>query len=387
MWIISSLGIVGIIKTLLLNVNNLTKVMQQQQAPAPFSMVYTPQMPELLLRLNCSLAVSTFQAGKLIFISPKDEHSLIQLPRNFEKPMGFSFSDNFQKMALACKDELIIFSASKELAAHYPKNPATYDQMFMPRMTYHTSALDIHDVHFGENNKLFAVNTLFSCIVSFDDTYNFTPFWMPPQISELVSEDRCHLNGMAMENGKPKFASAFNQGNAHQSWRENLLTSGVIYDVETSEVVCQGLAMPHSPKIYNNNLYVLQSATGELTQIDLSSGKKNTVAHIGGFLRGMTLVGDYLFISRSKLRKNSSTFKSLTIDEKYNTCAITAVHLPTGSIAGYINYTSSVDEIYDIHALPGVLRPNILNTKTEDFKLGLTTPGATYWATKQHKNE
>jgi len=360
---------------------------QQQPALAPFSMVYSPQIPELLMRLNCSLVVSTFQAGKLIFISPKDEHSLIQLPRNFEKPMGFSFSDDFQKMALGCKDELIIFSANKELAAHYPKKPATYDQLFMPRITYHTGALDIHDVHFGENHQLFAVNTLFSCVVSFDDTYNFTPFWVPPQITELVSEDRCHLNGMAMLRGKPKYASAFNQGNSSQSWRENLLTAGVIYDIETSEVVCQGLAMPHSPKIYNNNLYVLQSATGELTQIDMASGKKITVAHIGGFLRGMTLVGDYLFISRSKLRKNSSTFKSLEIDEKHNTCAVTAVHLPTGSIAGTINYTSSVDEIYDIHALPNVLRPNILNTKTEDYKLGLITPSATYWAIKQPIDE
>ena len=116
--------------------------------------------------------------------------------------------------------------------------------------------------------------------------------------------------------------------------------------------------------IFNNKLYVLQSATGELTQIDIVSGKKNTVAHIGGFLRGMTLIGDYLFIARSKLRKNSSTFKTLVIEEKYNSCSIIAVHLPTGSVAGQINYTSSVDEIYDIHALPNVIRPNILNTKT-----------------------
>jgi uncharacterized protein (TIGR03032 family) len=357
------------------------------QALAPFTVAYTAQIPELMLQLNCSLAISTFQAGKLIFLSPKDEHSLIQLPRNFAKPMGFSFNDDFTKMALACKDEVIVLTASKELAQHYPNKPATYDALYMPRLTYHTGALDIHDLHFGAENKLYAVNTLFSCIVTFDEVYNFTPFWMPPQITELAGEDRCHLNGMAMKDGKPKYASAFNQGNTHQSWRDNLLSAGVIYDIESSELVCEGLAMPHSPKIYNGQLYVLQSAKGELTQVDINSGRTETVTFIGGFLRGMTLIGEYLFVARSKLRKNSSTFKSLDIDEKHNTCTITAVHLPTGSIAGHIHYKTSVDEIYDIHALPHVLRPNILNTISEDYKLGLTAPGATYWAKKQPENE
>lgn len=361
--------------------------MQTQKAPPPFAMVYTPQMPELLARLNGSLAISTFQAGKIIFLSAKDEHSLIQLPRNFEKPMGFAFSDDYQKMALACKDEVITFANSRELANYYPNKPAAYDAMYMPRATYHTGALDIHDLHFGQNNRLYAVNTLFSCVVVFDEQYNFTPVWMPPHITELVSEDRCHLNGMAMQNGKPKYASSFNQGNTHQSWRANLLTAGVIYDIETSEVVCEGLAMPHSPKIYNGNLYVLQSASGELTHVDAATGKKETVTRIGGFVRGMSLLGEYLFIATSKLRKNSSTFSMLNFAEQENKCSITAVHLPTGSIAGHIIYQSSVDEIYDIHALPSAIRPNILNTKTEVYKLGLTTPGATYWALKNSANE
>lgn len=360
---------------------------QIPHAHAPFSMAYTPQMPELLFNLKCTLAVSTFQAGKLIFISPKDQNSLIQLPRNFEKPMGFSFSEDYQQMALACKDEVVVFKSSAQLAAHYPNKPNTYDALYMPRLTYHTGALDVHDLHFGADEKLYAVNTLFSCIVTFDSHYNFTPVWMPPQITELVSEDRCHLNGMAMQDGKPKYASAFNQGNAHQSWRENITKTGVIFDIESNEIVATGLAMPHSPKIYNNNLYVLQSATGELTQIDVATGKQTAVANIGGFVRGMTLVGDYLFVAKSKLRQNSSTFAKLDFAEKANQCGIVAVHLPTGSIAGTIFYQSSVDEIYDLHAVPNLSRPNILNTKTDDYTLGLTTPGATYWALKHKQNE
>ncbi len=361
--------------------------MKSQTAPPPFALQYSSQIPELLHRLNSSLALSTFQAGKLIFLSPKDENTLIQLPRNFQKPMGFSFDESYSRLALACKEEIIVFRSSTELAAHYPKSPATYDTLYMPRATYHSGGLDVHDLHFGKENKLYGVNTLFSCISLFDDNYNFTPVWSPPQITELASEDRCHLNGMAMQDGLPKYATAFNQGNTVQSWRENITSSGVIFDVESSEVIAQGLAMPHSPKIYNNQLYVLQSAKGEVSRVDVYTGRVEVVAKIGGFVRGMTLIGDYLFVARSKLRKNSSTFAHLNIPESENNAGIFVLHLPSGSLAGQIIYQSSVDEIYDLHALKGCIRPNILNTISTDYKNGLSTPNATYWAQTQENHE
>jgi uncharacterized protein (TIGR03032 family) len=350
---------------------------------APFSCTYTPQLPELLLKLNCCLAISTYQAGKLIFISPKDENNLVQLARTFDKPMGFSFNKEHNKLAMACRDQVIVFTANEQLAAHYPKSPATYDTMYFPRLTYHTGGLDIHDLQFGENDSLYAVNTLFSCLVRIDDNYNFVPFWAPPQITELVSEDRCHLNGMAFKNGKPKYASAFGKGNTYQSWRETVTTGGLIYDVETNQPVAENLPMPHSPKVYNNELYVLLSATGELAKIDIKTGKYDVVTKIEGFVRGMSLHKDYLFIGTSKLRKNSSTFAKLAFAEKANKCSVQVIHLPTGALSGNITYSTTVDEIYDIHVMPGKTRPNILNTTSEDHKGALSIPGATYWAMPQ----
>jgi uncharacterized protein (TIGR03032 family) len=353
---------------------------QNSQSLAPFSCNYTPQVAELLLRLNCSLAVTTYQAGKFIFISPKDENYLIQLPRTFEKPMGFSFNEDYSKLAIASKDCVQVFSSSKELAYYYPKSPQTYDNLFVPRLTYHTSALDVHDLQFGENEKLYAVNTLFSCIVELDSSYNFTPYWKPKQITELVSEDRCHLNGMAMLNGKPKYASAFNNGNSAGSWRENITKSGVIYEIESNEIIAENLGMPHSPKIFNNELYVLLSATGELVKINPTTGEKEVIVKLEGFVRGMSLYKDYLFIGLSKLRENSSTFSKLKFEHKANESGIYIVHLPSKSIAGKITYLSSVDEIYDIHILADSIRPNIMNTLTPDYKKSLMIPGATYWA-------
>jgi len=347
---------------------------------APFSCRYSPQIPELLLKLKCTLGLSTYQAGKLIFLSAKDENHLVQLPRTFEKPMGIAEDPKRDKLAVACKDKVIVFSNSKQLATHYPKSPKKYDALYMPRVTYHTGYLDIHDLSFGNEGELYAVNTLFSCIVKIDDDYNFTPYWTPSFIDALASEDRCHLNGMAMQDGKPKYVTAFNKGNTPQSWRENVTTTGVIIDVETGETVIEGLPMPHTPRIYNGQLYVLLSATGELAKINVAAGTYEVVTKIGGFVRGMSLHKDYLFVGLSKLRKNSSTFAKLDFADDAQEAAIAIIHLPSASFVGKISYLMSVDEIYDIHVIPDKVRPNILNTRTDDYKMGLMTPSSSYWA-------
>ena len=356
------------------------KYIHEPNSLAPFSCKYTPQIPELLLQLNCSIAISTYQAGKLIFLSPGDENTLIQLPRSFDKVMGISLHPEGNRLALACRNEIIIFSNSKELACHYPKAPNTYDVLFMPRITYHTGPLDIHDLNVGYDGNLYAVNTLFSCIIKVDGSYNFIPYWIPPFIDRLASEDRCHLNGMALRNGVPKYATAFNQGNSPQSWRENITRTGVVMDLESNEVVCDNLAMPHSPRLYNNELYVLLSAAGELVRVNTEEGRYETILGVKGFVRGMSMYKDYLFIGLSKLRKNSSTFGKLPFAEHSREAGILVVHLPTGSIAGQITYLTSLDEIYDVQVLPDMVRPNIMNTRSPDHLAGLMIPGTTYWA-------
>lgn len=355
--------------------------MQTQNPNHPFSCTYSPNVPELLTRLNCSLAISTYQAGKLIFISPKDEEHLVQLPRTFEKPMGIAYDSEKGKLGLACKASVEIFQNSKELALHYPKGPGKYDALFMPRLSYNSGGIDIHDLHFGATNEIYGVNTLFSCLIKLDDQYNFTPYWKPKFVSHMAAEDRCHLNGLAMENGKPKYVTLFNQGNERQSWRSAITETGALIDVVSDEVLFDNLAMPHSPTLINGKLYVLISATGQLMHLDPKTGIQTELINLNGFVRGMSHIDDYLFIGLSKLRKNSSTFAHLKIAESANYCGIAIVHLPTASFCGEIRYTNSVDEIYDIKVLPKLLRPNILNRSMPESQLGISIPNQSFWAT------
>ena len=362
--------------------------------PAPFTCTYSPQLPELLYQLGCSVALTTYQAGKLIFLSALNSDVISQLPRTFSKPMGIGFDTASGLLALACKSEVVTFANSPDLAQHYPNAPGKYDALFMPRVTYHTGSIDIHDLRFGgaaDADKptfnggsmlphLYAVNTLFNCLVTLDASYNFTPYWMPPQIQRVSGDDRCHLNGMAMHEGLPKYATAFGTGNEPGAWRETLLNSGVVYDVTTNEVIADGLGMPHSPKLFDGKLYLLLSATGELVSIDPTTKQREVVCEIGGFVRGMDRIGDYVFVAQSKLRKNSSTFAKLPFAEKANRAGLVVIHLPTGARVGELTYLASVDEIYDVHILPGIRRPNVLNTQKEIHDRGLMTPHSTFWA-------
>lgn len=344
----------------------------------PFSMQYSSNVPKLLMDLGCSIGLSTYQAGKVIIVSPKNDSQLIQLPRNFDKAMGIHLQNN--KLLIATKDEVLVLTNSFNLAKHYPPKPNTYDGLFIPRAAYFTGQLDIHDIAWGNNDEIYAVNTFFSSIIKINHNYSFTPIWSPPFITELASEDRCHLNGMAIKNGKPKYVSAFNTGNSPRSWKENITQTGIIMDIENNSFIAQNLPMPHSPRIFDDQLYILLSATGDLAQIGTKTKDIKPILNLGGFVRGMDKHGDYLFVGISKIREKSSTFSKLPILQKTKHAAIKIIHLPSAQLVGEIVYLSSVEEIYDVHILPNLIRPNILNTERPEYKLGLATPSETFWA-------
>ena len=104
---------------------------------------------------------------------------------------------------------------------------------------------------------------------------------------------------------------------------------------------------------------------------------------VPGFVRGMCKYGDYLFIGRSLLRESSTSFKKLQelpVGKEAKYSGISIVHLASGKNVGELNYQNSVEEIYDIQILPNLRRPGILNTETEAYTMGLSTPDKTFWA-------
>ena len=127
----------------------------------PFSVSHTPDIPDLLHNLECSIAISTYQAGKVILLSAIDQEKLIQLPRTFNSAMGMAYSG--QKLAIACKNDVVVLKNSPSNAGTYPAKPNTYDSLFLPRCTYYTGNVNLHDMSYL-GDKLVVVNTLFSCL-------------------------------------------------------------------------------------------------------------------------------------------------------------------------------------------------------------------------------
>ena len=105
----------------------------------------------------------------------------------------------------------------------------------------------------GETRTLWIVNTRFSCLCTLTNNYNFLPQWRPNFVSAIAPEDRCHLNGVAIVDGMPKYVTVLGQTDSPGGWRENKISGGCILEVPTSKVITDGLSMPHSPRMVSKS--------------------------------------------------------------------------------------------------------------------------------------
>ena len=353
--------------------------------PAPFQLTCTPAVPELLSRLGCTIALSTYQAGKLVFVSAQNEERLVQLPRTFPRPMALQV--NGDTLALSTLASVEFFRNDARMAASYPPQPSTYDALFLPRRTLQTGQLDTHGIEWGRDGSVWIVNTRFACLARLSEEHSFEPAWSPPFVSAIAPEDRCHLNGVAFRDGQPAYATCLSMTDEPEGWRKVLPNNGVLLNVSTNEVVARDLPMPHSPRFVDDRLYILLSATGELARVDTASGTVEVVEKIGGFVRGMAYYRSHLFIAHSKLRKNSSTFRDLPIADEATEAGIAILHEPSGTIVGRLAYRQSVDEIFDVAILPGLARPGIVGLDREERNLAITTPQSSYWVMRRPRDE
>lgn len=276
-----------------------------------------------------SLCMSTYQAGKVAMIG-WDGRQVTLLMREFDKPLGLAAAGN--RLALASRHRVWLFSNAPLLAHEYLEGqPGRYNALYLPRSTYHTGDLNVHDVAFAGDDVLL-VASRFSCLARLSYDFSFTPVWKPNFVTDLVPEDRCHLNGLAIRDGCPRYVTALGATDAPGGWRETKATGGVLIDVETDEIVADGMAMPHSPRWYDDRLWVLNSGAGELLLIDPSSGHRSVVCELPGYLRGLCFVGPYALIGLSKIREKH-IFGGLPVQTRYDKllCGVAIVDTRSGT--------------------------------------------------------
>ena len=330
------------------------------------------QFPEWLAKQSVSLAFTTYQTGKLFIIGLQPSGRLSIFERTFNRCMGL-FGD-VQTLWMSTLYQL--WRLENVVEAGQQVNGG-YDRLFVPMVGYTTGDIDIHDIVVTVDGRVVFVNTLFSCLATTSETHSFVPLWRPPFISKLAAEDRCHLNGLALDYGQPRYVTAVSQSDVADGWRDRRTDGGCVVDLKANEMITAGLSMPHSPRVYRDELWVLNSGAGYFGRVDRDRGAFEPLTFCAGYLRGMAFVGDFAIVGLSKPRDNK-TFTGLALDENLSQrdaearCGLQVIDLRTMDVVHWLRLEGLVAELYDVVALPGVHRPMLLGFKSDEIRRTLS---------------
>jgi uncharacterized protein (TIGR03032 family) len=347
-------------------------------APADLRVTYSMSsgLPGFLGANRIALAITSYQSGKFYLLGQNVNGGLLIDERFFRKAMGICVPER-DTILLATLIQIFRFRNVLEPGQQINN---VFDACYVPREAFITGELDMHDVGQLADGRIVFVNTLYNCLATPSERHSFTPIWKPPFISRIVKEDRCHLNGLAMESGVPRYVTAVSKSDTIDGWRDRRADGGIVIDVSTGEIVIGGLSMPHSPRLYAGKLWVLNSGTGEFGWVERGASaapsKFHALAFCPGFVRGLSFHGKHAFVGLSKPRYQR--FEGLALDAKLSAadsepwCGVQVIDLDTGAVAHWFRIDGPVAELYDVGVVPGAVRPMSLSFASDEI-LGLIT--------------
>lgn len=314
----------------------------------------------VLHELGSSLLVSTYQSNRLVVLRHDDGQLGVHL-REFDRPMGIEMTP--AGFALGVRSEVLDYRDFPAVGENLEPR-GRHDACFVPRNSHVTGDIAIHDLGFGRDG-LWLVATSFSCLATLDADHSFVPQWRPPFISALAPEDRCHLNGLALIDGVPRYVTALGVSDTAGGWRPDKASGGVLMEVPSGEVLISGLSMPHSPRWHDGRLYVLESGRGRLAVCDLDAGTTEPVVELPGFTRGLSFYGGLAFVGTSQIRE-TATFGGLPIAAlPHRECAVWAIELATGQVVGVVRFQDRIQEIFDVAVAAGRRFPEIVEQNSD----------------------
>ena len=311
---------------------------------------YSPELAEILSSAGVTVALSTYQAGKLVLIDGFG--STLDLSfHNFDRPMGIAIDDRADSLAVACKDTIWFFNNHRDVARQLAGGKA--QSCFLARSAHMSGDIQAHELGWGPDG-ICVVNTAFSCLCSLDRKHSFLPGWKPPFISNLAAEDRCHLNGVAFADGRPRLATVLAESDEPSGWRDRKADGGCLIDVPSGKTLARGFAMPHSPRLHGGAVWLLDSGRGAIVRAREGSENFESVARFPGYTRGLAFHNELAFVGLSRIRE-TSTFSDIPIAEERDRlkCGMAVLNIVTGKLEAQIEFTQGIDEIFDIALLPG----------------------------------
>lgn len=333
--------------------------MTDPEAPAPTTTFTASDGLATWMRArNLSIGFTSYQFGELVLAGVAPTGNVVFSRQQFGRAAGLSYRNG--RLHLGG-----VFQLWRIENALKPGeiSKGTYDAVFVPRNAAITGDLYLHEIGVTADGKPLMVNTKYSCLCTLDPIKSFRPTWLPPFISEVVGEDRCHLNGLGMDKSRARYVTMLSDDDTVEGWRQRP-QAGVLMEVETQKVVTADLAMPHSPRIVGDALYLLESGRGMILRVDPKSGAVRDLAFCPGFLRGLTIVDDHALVTISKPPK--PTFWPHPIEGELAArgmtpwCGVLVVDLRTGDTVEWIRVEGITTQLFDVVALPGIACPMIV---------------------------
>jgi uncharacterized protein (TIGR03032 family) len=340
---------------------------EQPGAGPPLRSQHTASFPPILAELGISLAVSTYQTGHLVLVR-RQGTSINTHFRQLDRPMGITHHAG--RLAIGTKAGIWEFRNMPAVCQRLDP-PGQHDACFLARRTNITGDVLIHDLAWvaGRNaarsgstgEELWFVNTAFSCLCSRSDLHSFEPRWQPRFITQYLPQDRCHLNGLALYEGKVRWVTALGESDEPFGWRKNKRDGGVVFDLAADEIVTRGLSMPHSPRWHAGHLWILESGAGGIGTIDLASGRYEEVARFPGFTRGLSFYGPLAFIGLSQVRE-TAVFGDIPLVEAVpeRNCGVWVLDIRTAQTVAFVRFLNALQEIFAVEVLP-YRYPDLIN--------------------------
>jgi uncharacterized protein (TIGR03032 family) len=338
---------------------------EARKQPEPVKKSCSPGLTAWMRRNQVSIAFTSYQSGRLYLLGSDPTGRLSFHERIYQRAMGVV--GNGQRLFMGGLYQIWRFEnilSTGQLANEM------FDKCYVPRNAQFTGAIDIHELGIRKDGTVIFINTKYNCLCAPSVSHSFKVLWKPEFISKIVPEDRCHLNGLAMVDGKARFVTAVCKSDTIDGWRDHRHDGGVVIDVENNEIVCEGLSMPHSPRWSNGKLWVLNSGTGYLGWIDFE--KKKFVPHVfcPGFLRGLAIKGDYAAVGLSKPRyqrfEGLDLQKNLEAKSSEAWCGVQIVDLKSGAVVEWVRLDGPVSELFDVTFLDEVKCPMALGQQSPE---------------------
>lgn len=306
---------------------------------------------DLLQELEISLLVTSARAGHMLTLGVQNGQLLLTTVEQHQ-PGGIAADE--KRIAVATHGQVQIYaspSGTPDRGGRRPHGTHNTPPQFRAQRSHHTNGLVSPALGWGHEG-LWMVNTGLSCLSLLRETGDAVVGWKPCFISHLTDDDRCHLNGLAMQDGRPRYTTALGHSDRPLGWRAEPFQSGIVMDVPTGTVIANGLIVPRSPQVHLGRLYLLQSWIGELCLVDTRSGTIECIQAFPGYLAGMGCHRGYAFVALSRVPDPEiAGSAALTLREDL-ACGIAVVNLRTGRAEEAINFLTGIDQVSDLAVLP-----------------------------------